>query len=131
VYIDTGSPVPNIPSKSCDLAAENKKFLTEWKWFETTVNPNCRIAPSCLYGFSQIVELVLSWICIKYLPLEVKNLITIQLINNSDSFPWLRFRSLWTFKCMMEHRNKNTLTMEIIHLILVLRQPVLFRYCAQ
>jgi hypothetical protein len=25
VYIDTGSPVPNIPSKSCDLADENKK----------------------------------------------------------------------------------------------------------
>ena len=25
MYIDTGSPVPNIPSKSCDLADENKK----------------------------------------------------------------------------------------------------------
>jgi hypothetical protein len=31
VYIDTGSPVPNIPSKSHGLADENKKFLTEWK----------------------------------------------------------------------------------------------------
>jgi hypothetical protein len=28
VYIDTGSPVPNIPSKSRGLADENKKFLT-------------------------------------------------------------------------------------------------------
>jgi hypothetical protein len=37
VYIDTGSPVPNIPSKSHGLTDENKKFLTEWKWFETTV----------------------------------------------------------------------------------------------
>jgi len=37
VYIDTGSPVPNIPSKSRGLADKNKKFLTEWKWFETTV----------------------------------------------------------------------------------------------
>jgi hypothetical protein len=37
VYIDTGSTVPNIPSKSRGLADENKKFLTEWKWFETTV----------------------------------------------------------------------------------------------
>ena len=37
MYIDTGSPVPNIPSKSHGLADENKKFLTEWKWFETTV----------------------------------------------------------------------------------------------
>jgi hypothetical protein len=37
VYIDTGSPVPNIPSKSRDLADENNKMLTEWKWFETTV----------------------------------------------------------------------------------------------
>jgi hypothetical protein len=37
VYIDTGSPVPNIPSKSRDLADEKNKILTEWKWFETTV----------------------------------------------------------------------------------------------
>jgi hypothetical protein len=30
--------VPNyIPSKSCGLADENIKILTEWKWFETTV----------------------------------------------------------------------------------------------
>jgi hypothetical protein len=26
VYIDTGSPVPNIPAKSCGVADENKKF---------------------------------------------------------------------------------------------------------
>jgi hypothetical protein len=32
VYIDTGSPVPNIPSKSHGLADENEFFLTEWKW---------------------------------------------------------------------------------------------------
>jgi hypothetical protein len=31
VYIDTGSPVLYIPSKSRDLADENKKILTEWK----------------------------------------------------------------------------------------------------
>jgi hypothetical protein len=31
VYIDTGSQVPNIPSKSRGLADENKKFLKEWK----------------------------------------------------------------------------------------------------
>ena len=39
MYIDTGSPVPNIPLKSRGLADENKnkKNLTEWKWFETTV----------------------------------------------------------------------------------------------
>ena len=38
VKIDTGSPVPNIPSKSRGLADKNKKkLLTEWKWFETSV----------------------------------------------------------------------------------------------
>ena len=37
VYIDTRSPVPSIPSKSRGLADENETFLTEWKWFETTV----------------------------------------------------------------------------------------------
>jgi hypothetical protein len=37
VYIDTGSPMLNIPSKSRDLADENNKILTEWKWIETTV----------------------------------------------------------------------------------------------
>jgi hypothetical protein len=37
VYIDTGSPVPNILSKSYGLVDENKKKLTEWKWFETTI----------------------------------------------------------------------------------------------
>jgi hypothetical protein len=32
VYIDIGSPVPNIPSKSRGLADENKKKkLMEWK----------------------------------------------------------------------------------------------------
>ena len=31
MYIDTGSPVSNIPSKSRDLADENNKNLTEWK----------------------------------------------------------------------------------------------------
>jgi len=33
VYIDTGSLVLYIPSKSRDLADENKTNLTEWKWF--------------------------------------------------------------------------------------------------
>ena len=37
VYIDTGSPMPKIPSKPHDLADENNKILTEGKWFETTV----------------------------------------------------------------------------------------------
>jgi hypothetical protein len=37
VYIDTGSSMLIILSKSRDLADENKKILTEWKWFETTV----------------------------------------------------------------------------------------------
>jgi hypothetical protein len=37
VYIDTGCPVPNIPSKSRDLADEKNKILTKWQWFETTV----------------------------------------------------------------------------------------------
>jgi hypothetical protein len=37
VYIDTGSSMPISPSKSRDLADENNKILTEWKWFETTV----------------------------------------------------------------------------------------------
>jgi hypothetical protein len=31
VYIDTGSLVLYIPSKSRDLAEENNKILTEWK----------------------------------------------------------------------------------------------------
>ena len=37
VYIDTGSSMLIILSKSRDLADENNFFLTEWKWFETTV----------------------------------------------------------------------------------------------
>jgi hypothetical protein len=37
VYIGTGSSMPISPSKSRDLADENNFFLTEWKWFETTV----------------------------------------------------------------------------------------------
>ena len=37
VYIDTGSSMQVSPSKSRDLAHENNKMLTEWKWFETTV----------------------------------------------------------------------------------------------
>ena len=31
VYIDTGTPVLNIQSKSRGLEDENKKVLTEWK----------------------------------------------------------------------------------------------------
>jgi len=41
VYIDTGSPVPNIPLKSRGLADENKKFLTEWKFETTVLEPVC------------------------------------------------------------------------------------------
>ena len=37
VYIDNGSSVPNIPSKLCGLTDKNKKLLTEWKWFQTSV----------------------------------------------------------------------------------------------
>jgi hypothetical protein len=36
-HINTGSSAPGVPSKSRDLADENNKILTEWKWFETTV----------------------------------------------------------------------------------------------
>jgi hypothetical protein len=36
-FIDTRSSMPISPSKSRDLADENNKILTEWKWFETTV----------------------------------------------------------------------------------------------
>jgi hypothetical protein len=36
VYIVTGSSMLISPSKSRDLADENNKILTEWKWFETT-----------------------------------------------------------------------------------------------
>ena len=43
VYIDTGSSMPISPSKSCDLADENNKILTEWKRFETTVLSILRI----------------------------------------------------------------------------------------
>ena len=31
VYIDTGSSVPGVLSKSRDLADENNKILSEWK----------------------------------------------------------------------------------------------------
>ena len=37
VYIDTGSPVPSIPSKSRGVADKNEKILTEWKLFKTSV----------------------------------------------------------------------------------------------
>ena len=37
MYVDTGSPVLYIPSKSRDLADENNKILTEWKRFEIIV----------------------------------------------------------------------------------------------
>jgi hypothetical protein len=37
VYIDTGNSMPISPSKSRDLADENNKILTEWKWFETII----------------------------------------------------------------------------------------------
>ena len=39
MYIDTGSSVPGVPSKSRDLVDENNKIVTEWKGFETTVLP--------------------------------------------------------------------------------------------
>jgi hypothetical protein len=50
VYIDTGSPVPNIPSKSRGLADEYNKRLTECKWFEATVLA-CVLGGCCFYHF--------------------------------------------------------------------------------
>jgi hypothetical protein len=44
VYIDTGTPVLNIPSKSRGLADENKKVLTEWKWFQTLFTYNHNVS---------------------------------------------------------------------------------------
>ena len=37
MYVDTGSSVLYIPSKSRDLVDENNKILTEWKRFEIIV----------------------------------------------------------------------------------------------
>jgi hypothetical protein len=34
---DVKTPMPISPTESRDLADENNKILTEWKWFETTV----------------------------------------------------------------------------------------------
>jgi hypothetical protein len=46
VYIDTGSPVRYIPSKSCDIADENNEILKEWNAFwrgqKTTKSDNSR-----------------------------------------------------------------------------------------
>ena len=49
VNIDTGSPVPNIPSKSRGLTDENKKLLTESKWFETAVLDLYLLFSLCLF----------------------------------------------------------------------------------
>jgi hypothetical protein len=60
-YIDTGSPVPNIPSKSCGLADEYNKLLMEWKWFETSV-----------YVFSNLGKISRCSLYIFYLVLDIE-----------------------------------------------------------
>ena len=52
VYIDTGSSMPISPSKSSDLADENSKIMTEWKWFETIVF-NYIMPVSVIFGADQ------------------------------------------------------------------------------
>ena len=51
MYIDTRNPVTNIPSTSRGLADENKKKLTEWKQFETSVLER-RLFLLFLYNFA-------------------------------------------------------------------------------
>ena len=56
VYIDTGSSVLYIPSKSRDLADENNKILLEWKWFETTVLTTITYA----WGRSTLISIIIT-----------------------------------------------------------------------
>jgi hypothetical protein len=66
VYIDTGSPVPYISSKSHDLADEKKKNLMEWKWFETTVLSNTLYYIILMLTFrrnmNNIIDLAVVWL---------------------------------------------------------------------
>ena len=62
VYIDTESPVHNIPSKSRDLAEENNKVLTEWKLFETTVLYVCCIILFWQYTNSNLFKVMSGFI---------------------------------------------------------------------
>jgi hypothetical protein len=62
VYIDTGSSMPGVPSKSRDLADENYKIVTEWKWFETTVVLffnvwlKCKVMPIMIHGVVSTIQ---------------------------------------------------------------------------
>ena len=59
MYIDTGSPVPNIPSKSRGLADENKKTFDEMEMIRDkrigfalsdTINMSCTIETNvCIF----------------------------------------------------------------------------------
>ena len=46
--------MPGVPSKSHDLADENNKILTEWKWFQTTVFHQYQQPPLILTHWTQI-----------------------------------------------------------------------------
>ena len=67
MYIDTGSPVPNIPSKSRGLADENKKTFDgmEMIWKERigfalsdTITMSCTIADKCLHICQRIYKAI-------------------------------------------------------------------------
>ena len=58
MYIDTGSPVTNILSKSCGLADENKKFLMEL--IEMIRNNHIRHSCLLLHGDAHIQPLCVS-----------------------------------------------------------------------
>ena len=75
MYIDSGCPVFYITSKTCDLAGENNKILTEWKWFETTV---------LLINFNRLTRIFLPYIS-NTLPIQAKIVGSYNSTQNSTS----------------------------------------------
>ena len=68
--------VPNIPSKSCGLAEEKKKHLTEWKWFETSVLGlfRSKLHSSLLFWNHRIIMYYCLWKIIFWINLKIGSL---------------------------------------------------------
>ena len=75
MYINTGSSVPGVPSKSRDLAEKNNKILTEWKRFETTVLEQFSKMRITLFGCKFVIEKKKTYVVICFIyPSEINHM---------------------------------------------------------
>jgi hypothetical protein len=103
VYIDTESPLPNIPSNSRGLADENKKLSREWKWFEISVLKYITSFRSCI---------MTSFLAFSVRDISIKYFICIKDFD-AQTITSLKLNLFSSFIYCCQHHERKTICLDI------------------